>query len=272
MTALLVAVGTAVLGLVINELHGWLPWMARRLIQRATRALSPRYRDRYEEEWLAELDHLPARGVTSILFAIRILARARSTKRAIEPTYDSAALKRAIEIAFSSSTMLVCAPLLGAATLALRIESAGPPLFRAERVGRNGRRFKLLKFRTFFVDHAGREPCVTRLGGSLRRLSFDELPQIFNILRGDMGLVGPRPLPPGSPMPDHLVQFTGKLKPGMTSWTTLAEWDRRLSMEEAQSRDVALFTNWTLRGELRLLLATMLAVLFRQDVGQAPEG
>jgi lipopolysaccharide/colanic/teichoic acid biosynthesis glycosyltransferase len=260
MIALLAALGACVLTLVVTEAYGWLPWLSERLIRRATRVLPHQHRERYEEEWLAELDLLPTRGIASLLFAVRILVRARSTRRALEPGYGSAPLKRAIDVTMSSVALLAIAPLLSFLVLAVSIESPGPALFRAERIGRHGRRFKLFRFRTFFLGQ-GREPRLTRTGGLLRRFGLHQIPEIVNVLRGEMALVGPRALPPGYPVPEHLVEFAGRLKPGMVCWTSLVSGGR-LSLEEAQRRDVAHFTNWTLLAELRLLLATVPAVLF----------
>jgi O-antigen biosynthesis protein WbqP len=110
--------------------------------------------------------------------------------------------KRAFDLALSLLLLILLSPLLAVLALAVRLDSPGPALFRQRRVGRNGREFLILKFRTMRTDapldtptHLLADPssCITRLGGFLRRTSLDELPQLFNILKGEMSFVGPRP-------------------------------------------------------------------------------
>ena len=109
--------------------------------------------------------------------------------------------RRALDVAVSGALLLASAPVLGILALAVRATSPGPTLFRHERVGRDGRPFQLLKFRTMVADAPARggaltapgDPRITRLGAVLRRWKLDELPQLVNVLRGDMSLVGPRP-------------------------------------------------------------------------------
>ena len=113
--------------------------------------------------------------------------------------YFSQSSKRAFDIVASATGLLVIWPLLLGICLTVSIESAGPSLFKQERVGKGYRRFKLLKFRTMAHGNHGAEiTCgddarITRLGSFLRRLKLDELPQLWNVLRGDMSFVGPRP-------------------------------------------------------------------------------
>lgn len=115
-------------------------------------------------------------------------------------------LKRAFDIAVSSAGLVVFAPVSLAIAVAIKLEDGGPVLFTQERVGLNGRVFRALKFRSMVVDAekdtgavqaTENDPRVTRVGGVLRATAFDELPQLVNILVGDMSIVGPRPLRPG---------------------------------------------------------------------------
>ncbi|WP_305037315.1 sugar transferase [Anaeromyxobacter sp. SG66] len=107
--------------------------------------------------------------------------------------------KRAMDVAFSATGVFLLSPLLVAVAIAVRLDSPGPVLFRHERVGRNGRKFGVLKFRSMTHGSRGAEvtaagdPRITRVGRVLRRTKIDELPQLFNVLSGDMSLVGPRP-------------------------------------------------------------------------------
>lgn len=109
--------------------------------------------------------------------------------------------KRAFDVAASLAGVVIASPLLLLLAIAVKVEDGGPVIFRQERVGRGGRRFRMLKFRTMVVDAesrglrltVGADPRITRVGQFLRRSKLDELPQLVNVIRGDMSLVGPRP-------------------------------------------------------------------------------
>jgi lipopolysaccharide/colanic/teichoic acid biosynthesis glycosyltransferase len=165
----------------------------------------------------------------------------------------------------------VTAPLLGLAALAIKLEDGGPVLYRQVRVGLDGREFELVKLRTMVVGAetmgAGyavdeRDPRITRVGRALRRLSLDELPQLWNVLRGDMSLVGPRPT-----LAYQVEQYTPQqrrrleVRPGLTGWAQVhgrAElpWDERIEL------DVWYVEHRSPRLDLKILLRTPRA-LFR---------
>jgi exopolysaccharide biosynthesis polyprenyl glycosylphosphotransferase len=177
--------------------------------------------------------------------------------------------------------LLVLAPLLGAVVVAIRTTTGGgPALFRQTRVGRDGGEFTVLKFRTMVLDAEARkaellernehdgalfkiksDPRVTPVGAWLRRYSVDELPQLFNVLRGDMSLVGPRP-----PLPDEVAKYGDDVrrrlvvKPGMTGlWQVSGRSD--LSWEESVRLDLRYVENWSLALDLQILWRTWSAVL-----------
>ncbi len=143
-------------------------------------------------------------------------------------------VRRALDVLVSGALLLATAPVLAVVALAVRATSPGPALFRQERVGRDGRPFELLKFRTMIADAPARggvltapgDPRVTRLGAVLRRWKLDELPQLANVLRGDMSLVGPRPEVPG-----YVAGYTPRqrgvlrVRPGITDPASLAYVD-----------------------------------------------
>lgn len=115
MTFVLLAVAAALLGLIVNELYGWLPWLGARLVRRAARFLPDEgavpYRERYEEEWLAELQALPTRGLASVFFAVSTLVGAPKTARALSGSYRSPILRRALDLSASSLGLLLrCRP------------------------------------------------------------------------------------------------------------------------------------------------------------------
>ncbi|SCL34192.1 Undecaprenyl-phosphate galactose phosphotransferase, WbaP/exopolysaccharide biosynthesis polyprenyl glycosylphosphotransferase [Micromonospora rhizosphaerae] len=178
--------------------------------------------------------------------------------------------------------LIVAAPLLLAITLLIRMSpgAGGPAIFRQERVGKNGRPFVIYKFRTMYVDAEDRlaelldrnetdgglfkmrdDPRVTRVGRWLRRLSLDEVPQLVNVLKGDMSLVGPRP-----PLPREVAGYPADMrrrlvvKPGLTGlWQVSGRSD--LSWEESIRLDLSYVENWSLTMDLAILLRTLSAVI-----------
>jgi exopolysaccharide biosynthesis polyprenyl glycosylphosphotransferase len=180
----------------------------------------------------------------------------------------------------SALLLVVFGPLLVAVALCVRANSRGPVLFRQVRVGRDGREFRIFKFRSMYVDAEARlaelrhlnehdgvlfkirdDPRVTPVGRWLRRLSLDELPQLLNVLLGQMSLVGPRP-----PLPAEVAAYADDVrrrlavKPGMTGlWQVSGRSD--LSWEEAVRLDLRYVENWSLSLDLVILLRTMTAVV-----------
>lgn len=175
--------------------------------------------------------------------------------------------------------LLLLSPVLATVVVAIRVTSAGPALFRQVRVGRDGREFTVLKFRTMVADAERRradlrednendgvlfkirnDPRITRIGGTLRRYSLDELPQLINVLRGDMSLVGPRP-----PLPEEVAQYGDDVRrrlvvrPGMTGlWQVSGRSD--LSWEESVRLDLRYVENWSFTLDLQILWKTWSAV------------
>jgi lipopolysaccharide/colanic/teichoic acid biosynthesis glycosyltransferase len=139
-------------------------------------------------------------------------------------------IKRAIDVGVSCLALLVLLPVLAAVAIAIRLTSPGPVLYRGVRVGRNGGEFRILKFRSMVVDAESRggsatandDPRVTPIGRLLRRYKLDELPQFFNVLVGDMSLVGPRP-----EVRKYVDCYTEdqrkilQIRPGITDWATI---------------------------------------------------
>jgi len=155
-------------------------------------------------------------------------------------------LRRSIDILASAAALLVCAPLLALAMLAIRLESRGSAIYRQRRVGRDGRPFDLFKLRTMVdgAEHVGAglaidagDSRITRVGALLRRTSLDELPNLLNVLRGDMSLIGPRPT-----LPVQVEQYTRRqrlrlaVKPGITGWAQVngrasLPWSERIELD-----------------------------------------
>ena len=178
-------------------------------------------------------------------------------------------LKRALEVLLSILLLILLTPVLGIVAILIRLDSPGPVLFRQTRLGRWGVPFDILKFRTMTVlengDHIVQatrgDLRITRVGSFLRRTSIDELPQLVNVLRGDMSLVGPRP-----PLPAEVAQYAIDdarrmlVKPGLTGlWQVSGRSD--LTWEESMRLDLRYADNWSIALDLLILWKTARAVL-----------
>ena len=179
-------------------------------------------------------------------------------------------MNRALDVAGASVALALASPVLGLAALAVKLEDRGPVLYRQRRVGLRGEEFELLKLRTM-VEGAERQgagwavnegdPRITRVGRLLRRLSFDELPQLWNVVRGDMSLVGPRPtLSYQVERYTHRQRRRLEVKPGITGWAQI-HGRARLPWEERIELDVWYVEHRSPWVDLRILLRTPLALL-----------
>jgi hypothetical protein len=214
MSWLLLIVAAAFLNLVVAELFDWCAWLAERLIRRAARRLPKAARERYQDEWLGELDAIPGRGVSLLIFALWISVGASRTCRELAGGHEAdsvgirgLAIKHASDRVLALALLIAFAPVIVVAAIAVRLSSRGPVFFRQRRVGRDGKVFDFYKFRSMRVaqgpadthDESSALDILldvdrrTAVGRFLRSTSLDELPQLFNVLRGDMSLVGPRP-------------------------------------------------------------------------------
>jgi exopolysaccharide biosynthesis polyprenyl glycosylphosphotransferase len=189
-------------------------------------------------------------------------------------------LKRALDVLGASAALVVMAPVLALLAIVVRLDSPGPVLYAAPRAGRKGRPFRCYKFRTMVQDAAALKeklrvrnqrqgPCfkirddprITRVGGLLRRYSLDELPQLWNVLKGEMSLVGPRP----HPLDDfsaYAIEHLSRLDviPGMTGlWQVTARRDS--SFQAGMNLDIEYIHRWSLGMDLKILLKTAAVVL-----------
>jgi Undecaprenyl-phosphate glucose phosphotransferase len=181
----------------------------------------------------------------------------------------NAITKRIFDLAFASAFLLLLSPVMALIALLVKAGSKGPVLFRQERVGLDGQPFQMLKFRSMKVEaEAGGaafaqkdDPRATRLGALLRRSSLDELPQLFNVLRGEMSLVGPRPERPvfiqkfRRRIPRY--QLRHMVKAGMTGWAQIHGLRGRTSIEKRVEYDLYYIEHWSLLLDLKILARTM---------------
>jgi len=190
------------------------------------------------------------------------------------------ALKQVFDIVVSIVTLLVTSPFLLAAMLAIRWEGPGPILYRQERVTQYGRHFKILKLRTMRVDAeaggavwaASKDARITRVGALLRRTRLDELPQLINVLRGDMSFVGPRPERPMfvAELAEKIPLYNERhaVKAGLTGWAQV-NYPYGASIDDARSKlsyDLYYVKNFSILFDLRIIVQTLRVVLWPQGV------
>ncbi len=193
--------------------------------------------------------------------------------------------KRLFDVVVSSALLVLLSPLFAAVAVAIKATSPGPVMFRQERSGLHGRPFRIFKFRTMCVDAEQQraalternqvdgpifkmkdDPRVTRVGHWLRQTSLDELPQLLNVLRGEMSLVGPRPFPI-----EESERITGwatirfSVPPGMTGlWQVSGR--NALSYDDLRHLDYIYTASWSFLWDLRILMQTPLSVMHRRGV------
>jgi sugar transferase (PEP-CTERM system associated) len=194
-------------------------------------------------------------------------------------TYPGELAKRCGDVVLSLAGLVLLWPMMLAAAVAVRLDSQGPVLFRQERVGRDGKTFTVLKFRSMRTDaesHSGpvwaqaNDPRITRIGRWLRKTRVDELPQLFNILAGDMSLVGPRPERPvfvadlERQIPYYNLRHI--VKPGLTGWAQI-NYPYGNTVEDALQKlqyDLFYIKNRSLLFDLSVLFTTIKTVVLRQ--------
>jgi lipopolysaccharide/colanic/teichoic acid biosynthesis glycosyltransferase len=197
-------------------------------------------------------------------------------------------LKRGLDLVVSSAALLVLSPVLLGIALAIKLDSRGPVMFRQTRRGKAEGVFRIYKFRTMTVDAEERkyelahlnmhlspggdprmfkipdDPRVTRVGNFLRRTRLDELPQLLNVVKGEMSLVGPRPIILDEDQ--HVAGWARRrldLRPGMTGlWQVLGASD--IPFDEMTKLDYRYVTNWSLAEDLRLIMLTIPSILRRR--------
>ena len=182
----------------------------------------------------------------------------------------NALLKRSVDLGVSGVALVVFAPFMAVIALLIKCSSPGPLLYRQERMGLDGQRFTLIKFRTMVDDAeqftgpvwaADDDPRVTVVGRWLRHTSLDEVPQLVNVLRGEMSLVGPRPERPPlidefrKSIPKYMLRH--KVKAGMTGWAQIHGWRGNTSVASRIEYDLDYIENWSLWRDIKILMLTL---------------
>jgi exopolysaccharide biosynthesis polyprenyl glycosylphosphotransferase len=217
----------------------------------------------------------PARMSVEDVAGLPTLALTRTPTSAV-----ALAVKRVFDVAGSLAALLLLSPILAATALAVRLDSPGPVFFRQRRVGQNGRTFDMLKFRSMYADAEQRleslrafnemsgpvfkmtnDPRISRVGRFIRRTSIDELPQFWNVLRGEMSVVGPRP-----PVPSEVKQYKRwqrrrlSVKPGITcTWQVSGR--NEINFDQWMELDLAYIDNWSIWRDVSIVARTIPAVL-----------
>jgi Undecaprenyl-phosphate glucose phosphotransferase len=189
----------------------------------------------------------------------------------------NSAIKRVIDIGCSSAALALLSGPMAIIAAAIRLSSDGPILYRQERMGLDGQPFELLKFRSMYQD-AEREsgpvwasendPRRTVTGKVLRRFSLDELPQLWNVLMGDMSLVGPRPERPffveqfKDRVPQYMLRH--KVKSGITGWAQVNGWRGNTSIEKRIEYDLYYIENWSVALDFKIMLLTIVHLSFHR--------
>jgi len=206
---------------------------------------------------------------------VEIISRALNGMESVGTRTISQRLKRVFDLMAGSAGLILVAPAIIAVAMVIRVRMGGPALFRQSRAGLRGEEFTLFKFRSMsdLRDPSGRllpdEERLTKLGAWLRRTSIDELPQLFNVLRGDMSLVGPRPL-----LPIYLDRYSEfqrrrhEVKPGITGWVQV-NGRNSLTWEQKFELDVWYVRHRSLWLDFKILCATLGQVLRRKGISQA---
>jgi exopolysaccharide biosynthesis polyprenyl glycosylphosphotransferase len=192
-------------------------------------------------------------------------------------TTTKRAVKRALDIMLAWAAIILLLPLLVIVAIAIKLDSSGPIIFRQRRVGFNGNQFVIFKFRTMTTLEDGQtimqarrgDPRVTRVGRLLRRFSIDELPQLFNVLKSDMSLVGPRPhaLAHDKQYMPVIAEYAFRhhIKPGLTGWAQVnrlrGETRHVDQMTERLKFDLCYINHWSLSLDVYILVKTCVEVL-----------
>ncbi|MCC3670630.1 sugar transferase [Terrisporobacter mayombei] len=186
--------------------------------------------------------------------------------------------KHILDKIFGVILLILLSPILAIIAIAIKLDSKGPVIFKQKRLGKDGEIFEIYKFRTMYVDapdirnedgstfNSDNDPRVTKVGNILRKTSLDELAQLFNILKGEMSFIGPRP-----DLPEQLERYSDdekrklNVKPGITGYSQ-AYYRNSIKAEDKFKNDVFYVDNYSLILDIKIFLATVKSVIFRSNI------
>lgn len=260
--AVLVIVGgilaSAIAKVLADDFKAWQPSIVERLLKFSVSLLSASERERYHEEWSAYIDETPG-DLSKVIAATGLIWAAF---RISDSKFVALSGKRLIDVIVATTSGFLLIPSLLLIAAMIKFESPGPIFFAQRRLGKNGKEFRLYKFRTMRVE--GETACVTVFGGLLRRTSLDELPQLWNIIRGDMSLVGPRALRPQEICDDataRRLSVRNQMRPGLTGLAQIKDVWRHSPPVETEF-DTEYVQKYSLRLDLEIILRTVKLVVY----------
>jgi exopolysaccharide biosynthesis polyprenyl glycosylphosphotransferase len=218
------------------------------------------------------LEVMSSRVAANVIDGLPLVGIRRSSLRG-----GAAVVKRTIDVLISGVLLILLSPLLLLVAILIKVTMPGPLLFKQERIGRDRRPFVIFKFRSMVPDAetatgpvvaAPGDTRVTRFGRVLRRLSLDELPQLFNVLRGDMSLVGPRPQPTffderySGEVPRYMERQ--RVRPGLTGWAEVNDLRGAAPIRDRTLYDVYYIENWSLALDLKIVMLTALRMFYQR--------
>lgn len=216
--ALLSMLGAAFSKILADEFKDWTPWICKRLISIAVSLLPEKQKERLHEEWAGHYEDVPG-NIGKIIYSVGCV---KAGFIIANPNYFSLGIKRVMDVAFAVNALFVLSPVFIALYIAIKLESPGPVFIRSPRLGKDRKIFDLYKFRSMRIEATYRDEqngiradaVIPFVGSFLRRTHIDELPQLINVLKGDMSLVGPRP---------HIIDY-GQLsmRPGLASLASVS--------------------------------------------------
>lgn len=184
-------------------------------------------------------------------------------------------IRRTFDIVFSVGLLILLSPIIFLSAIMIKLDSKGPVIFKQSRIGKNGIIFKIFKLRTMCdnaqsmgigLSTAQNDPRITKVGNLLRKTSLDELPQLVNILKGQMSFIGPRPAPIS-----HLEKYTNEDKkrliilPGITGWAQV-NGRNKLTWPERIEKDIWYVENYSLKVDIKIVLKTIKVILFSEGI------
>jgi lipopolysaccharide/colanic/teichoic acid biosynthesis glycosyltransferase len=289
-TTLLLALFIAVVGqFMADEVKAWFGWLHQKVRRMAVVKLPPERRERYDEEWESGLAEIPG-DIFRLIYSIGLLRAAIgirnvALKSAANSETPYALQKRVVDIVFSGLVLIFLMPLLAAIAIAIKLDSSGPAFYITGRIGKKGRLIQCIKFRTMVLNPEERRTNIiqmnerdgglfkpskgwriTRLGRFLRKYSLDELPQLFNVLKGDMSIVGPRP-PTASEVREYKLSDLRRLDmtPGITgAWQVEGRQDPSSASPKSLNETYA--QNMSIWLYLKIIMRTIIEVFKGTDL------
>jgi exopolysaccharide production protein ExoY len=270
-----------VVRLLADEVKAWSGWSHQMLRRRAVAMLPVQCRERYDEEWESGLEEIPGE-ILKVIYSLGLLRAAAGIRKAASKSavrsemlvvlatesWQYRYVKRAMDVTLSPIMIVILAPQMLLIAAAIGLTSKGPVLYRSSRIGRNGRLFRVWSFRCMCPDPAQRERItpgggivrrwsLTPVGGFLRRWGLDELPQLLNVLVGEMSLIGPRPIIEAEmPLYGRFISHYLKATPGLLG---LGQINSRshLDYEKRAKMNAEYVEKWSLLNDLIILLLTI---------------